>query len=166
MSRAALLDVNVPVALFDPDHAHHETAHDWFEDHRANGWSTCPFTENGVVRVLANPSYGAAVSRPAELVQRLQLFCASGHHVFWTHAVSLRDKQIFNPAFIAGHRHIGDVYLLGLAKKMGGRLAAFDRTIPSALSWAPLATAWRSCPSKLRKLRHQAARERAPAASR
>ena len=34
MSRVALLDVNVLVALFDPDHVHHELAHDWFADHR------------------------------------------------------------------------------------------------------------------------------------
>jgi len=35
MSGVALLDVNVLVALFDPDHVHHELAHDWFADHRS-----------------------------------------------------------------------------------------------------------------------------------
>jgi toxin-antitoxin system PIN domain toxin len=130
VSRAALLDVNVLVALFDPDHVHHELAHGWFEDNRTDGWATCALTENGFVRVLANPSYGAAVSRPNELVQRLRQFCASGHHLFWAETISLRDTQIFNPSFIAGHRQVSDVYLLGLAKNMGGRLATFDRTIP------------------------------------
>ena len=28
----SLLDVNLLVALFDPDHIHHELAHDWFGD--------------------------------------------------------------------------------------------------------------------------------------
>lgn len=130
MSPTALLDVNLLVALFDPDHVHHELAHDWFADHHAGGWATCAVTENGFVRVLANPSYGAGVSRPAELVQRLRLFCASRHHVFWADSISLQDKKIFNPAFIRGHRQVSDVYLLGLAKKMGGSLATFDRTIP------------------------------------
>jgi uncharacterized protein len=30
VTRVALLDVNVLVALFDPDHVHHEAAHRWF----------------------------------------------------------------------------------------------------------------------------------------
>jgi uncharacterized protein len=30
----------------------------------------------------------------------------------------------------AGHRHLTDVYLLGLAVQRGGRLATFDRSIP------------------------------------
>ena len=130
MSRVALLDVNLLVALFDPDHVHHDLAHDWFADHQAEGWATCAVTENGFVRVLGNPSYGAAVSRPTELVERLRLFCASPHHAFWPEAVSLRDKKIFNAALIRGHRQVSDVYLLGLARKMGGCLATFDRTIP------------------------------------
>ena len=130
MSRTALLDVNLLVALFDPDHVHHELAHDWFADHHASGWATCAVTENGFVRVLANPRYGALVCRPAELVQRLRLFCANGQHVFWADSVSLQDKKIFNPSFIRGHRQVSDVYLLGLAKKMGGCLVTFDRSIP------------------------------------
>ena len=129
MSRATLLDVNLLVALFDPDHVHHELAHDWFADHRTGGWATCALTENGFVRVLAHPGYGAAVSRPVELLRRLRQFCASGHHTFWAEAVSLRDETLFNPALIAGHRQISDIYLLGLARKMGGRLATFDRSI-------------------------------------
>jgi uncharacterized protein len=129
VSRRTLLDVNLLVALFDPDHVHHELAHDWLADHRTGGWATCALTENGFVRVLANPSYGAAVSRPAELFRLLRQFCASGHHTFWADAVSLRDETIFNPALIAGHRQISDIYLLGLARKMGGRLATFDRSI-------------------------------------
>ena len=56
MSLASLLDVNVLVALFDPDHVHHEAAHVWFAATRGAGWATCPLTENGVVRVLSNPS--------------------------------------------------------------------------------------------------------------
>ena len=130
MSPVALLDVNLLVALFDPDHVHHDLAHDWFEDHHRHGWATCAVTENGFVRVLANPAYGATIARPQELIARLAQFCSTRHHVFWTDAVSLADKRIFNPSMIRGHRQVTDVYLLGLAKKMGGCLATFDRTIP------------------------------------
>ena len=68
MSRVALLDVNVLVALFEPEHIHHETAHDWFADESSHGWATCPVTENGFVRVLANPARGASTVRAAELI--------------------------------------------------------------------------------------------------
>ena len=130
MSRTTLLDVNLLIALFDPDHIHHEAAHDWFADNRAGGWATCPVTENGFVRVISNPQYGAAFGRPAELVDRLRRFCAGAHHTFWADSVSLRDDKIFKPAFVRGHRQVTDIYLLGLAVKKGGCLATLDRTIP------------------------------------
>lgn len=130
MSRPALLDVNVLVALFNPDHVHHEIAHDWFSDHRAGGWATCPLTENGFVRILSLPSAGVVPQPSSALVERLARFCASGHHVFWQDSVSLRDKKLFSGSFMAGSRQLTDIYLLGLAKKMGGTLATFDRTIP------------------------------------
>lgn len=132
MSEPALLDINILVALFDPDHVHHELAHDWFGDRAADGWATSPTTENGFIRVLSNPAYGGTVARPADLAARLIRFCSSKAHVFWPDAVSLRDATVFNPAFVRGHRQLTDVYLLGLAAKMRGRLATFDRTIPLA----------------------------------
>src|SRR6185503_2205055 len=46
----ALLDVNLLVALFDPEHVHHHIAHDWFSEY-GDPWATCPLTENGALRV-------------------------------------------------------------------------------------------------------------------
>jgi hypothetical protein len=132
MTRPALLDVNLLVALFDQAHVHHEMAHDWFADHQADGWATCPITENGFVRVLSNPAYGSEVTRPVDLLNRLARFCASKHHRFWGDAVSLLDTALFNHSFIRGHRQVSDVYLLGVAVANGGTLATFDRTIPLA----------------------------------
>ncbi len=130
--RVALLDVNVLVALFDPDHVHHELAHDWFADARSAGWATCPVTENGFVRVLSNPAYGLTDRRPVVLMGALRKFCASGHHEFWPAAASLADERLFAPQFLAGHRQVTDIYLLGLATSRQGCLATFDRTIPVA----------------------------------
>lgn len=130
MKGPVLLDVNVLVALFDPDHIHHDIAHDWFADHRADGWATCPITQNGLLRVLSHPKAGANVERPSVLAGLLTRFLASGHHVFWPEAVSLCDKQLFTQSMLAGPRQLTDIYLLGLARKMGGRLATLDRTIP------------------------------------
>jgi uncharacterized protein len=130
MSRVGLLDVNVLVALFDPDHVHHEAAHDWFGDHGRRAWGTCPLTEAGLVRVLSNPAYGGPALRAADLAGRLSRFCRSGGHVFWPSDVSLLDRSVFDLSRIASHRQITDVYLLGLAHRHGGYLATFDRGIP------------------------------------
>lgn len=132
MSRIALLDVNILVALFDPDHVHHDLAHDWFSDHRKSGWATCPITETGFIRVVSNPKYQPDPMRPAAVSDQLRKFCASGHHHFWTDTVSLQDDTLFALGAIGGHKQLTDVYLLGLAKNMGGALATFDRTIPLA----------------------------------
>jgi len=130
MARVSLLDVNVLVALFDPDHVHHDLAHDWFADHRALGWATCALTESGFVRVVSNPKYQPDAPRPAAATAQLRQFCASGHHHFWSDAISIRDESLFSLGAAGGHRQLTDVYLLGLAKKMGGALVTFDRTIP------------------------------------
>lgn len=129
MKGPALLDINVLVALFDPDHVHHELAHDWFADNRTRGWATCPITENGFVRVLSNPAYGGSITRVIELVERLRRFCATGHHTFWSDDVSIHNAAIFHPGLIAGHRQLTDIYLLGLAWHHEGTLATFDRRI-------------------------------------
>ena len=130
MSRVALLDVNVLVALFDPDHVHHETAHDWFAAEGRAAWATCPLTEAGFIRVLCSPRYAGTLPRAADLADRLRRFCASGGHVFWPDEVSLLDRSLFDLSQIAGHRQLTDVYLLGLAHTHRGRLCTFDRTIP------------------------------------
>jgi toxin-antitoxin system PIN domain toxin len=108
---------------------HHETAHDWFAEHRTNGWATCPITENGFVRILTHPR--AVVEDDAQAVRgSLRKFCGSPGHVFWLDAVSLRDARVFDPSVIVTHRQLTDVYLLGLATKMNGTLATFDGRIP------------------------------------
>jgi toxin-antitoxin system PIN domain toxin len=128
--KPALLDINVLVALFNPDHIHHDVAHDWFSEHSADGWATCPITENGFLRVLSNPKAVANAERPSVLAALLARFRASRDHVFWPDAVSLCDQKLFNRSFLVGPRQLTDVYLVGLAKMMGGTLATFDRTIP------------------------------------
>lgn len=129
MSQPNLLDVNFLIALFDPDHVHHEAAHSWFGSQRSSGWATCPLTENGAVRILSNPAYSPTAARPAEIARRLAAFHDSGDHMFWPDEVSLCDARVFDLG--VGHRHLTDVYLLALAVRRDGRLATFDRSIPA-----------------------------------
>jgi hypothetical protein len=130
MARVALLDVNLLIALFDAEHIHHEIAHDWFARQRPSGWATCPLTENGFVRVASNPARGLQGFRPDAAAVRLRRFASSGDHAFWPDAVSLSDRQLFDLSVAVGHRQVADIYLLGLAVKMKGCLATFDRSIP------------------------------------
>jgi toxin-antitoxin system PIN domain toxin len=131
-ARVSLLDVNVLVALFFPNHVHHELAHDWFADHRSLGWATCPITENGLVRVASQQRSDGGVIRAADMVGLLARFARDKHHRFWADTVSLTDATLFVPELISGARQITDLYLLGLARKMGGRLTTFDRSIATA----------------------------------
>lgn len=132
MSRVALLDVNVLVPLFKAGHTHHQAAHDWFAENAEFGWASCPITENGVLRILANPLRADPFVALADLVQRLKAFCNAGHHQFWPDSISLVDKTLFNASAFRGHQQLTDVYLLGLAVKHGGRFVTFDQRIPLA----------------------------------
>lgn len=125
-----LLDVNVLVALFHPDHVHHDAAHDWFSEHRDRGWATSPVTENEFLRVALALAPPEDRLRPPTLVAHLRQFCDAREHVFWPDAISLGDRALFDLSFVARPAQLTDVYLLGLAMQMRGRLATFDRKIP------------------------------------
>jgi toxin-antitoxin system PIN domain toxin len=125
----ALLDVNVLVALFDPNHIHHEVAHDWFGRNRRRGWATCPITINGCIRVLSNPAYPSFEATTGDVIAHLREFLETPGHHFWPDAVSLVEQRLFRANKIRGHRAITDTYLLGLAVENGGVLATFDQSI-------------------------------------
>jgi toxin-antitoxin system PIN domain toxin len=131
-ARVALLDVNVLVALFDPAHVHHDTAHDWFADRRTRRWATCPLTENGFLRTAAALAKSHDPISVAELLEGLRTFTSNSHHVFWADEISLLDGRLFDTERVLGHQQLTDVYLLGLAVKRQGVLATFDQKIPIA----------------------------------
>jgi hypothetical protein len=128
--RAALPDVNVLIALFDPAHPNHEDAHEWFGRHERYGWATSPTTINGCVRILSNPRYPTVRVRPEEVIAGLQQLCRNRHHRFWTDSTSLLDSGMFRAELIGSHQKITDICLLALACRNEGRLVTFDRSIP------------------------------------
>lgn len=128
----SLLDVNVLIALFDPEHIHYETAHAWFAGPSRGAWATCPLTENGFVRIVSNPKYPGRRTTVADAAERLRIFCGSGDHAFWPDSVSLRDRRRLVAGSIRGYRQITDICLLALATKHGGALVTFDDSIPTA----------------------------------
>jgi len=126
-----LLDINVLIALLDPDHVFHDRAHVWWRGQAKSGWASCPLTENGVVRIMSNPAYSQVVKfRPGELVERLDLFVSQSNHEFWPDDLSLRDETALVRDRLHSSRALTDVYLLALAVKHQGSLATFDQAVP------------------------------------
>lgn len=125
----ALLDVNVLIALHDCDHVHHTRASEWFAKQAANGWASCPLTQNGCLRIMSQPAYPNAQPMAA-LIDMLRQSTSTTLHEFWSDDASILDPKRFRQAHLHGHRQITDLYLLGLAVKKGGRLVSFDIRIP------------------------------------
>lgn len=130
MTTAYLLDVNVLLALSDPLHVHHATAHEWFDRVGQQAWATCALTENGYIRIASNPAYPNSPGEAGAVMRLLHQFCAHPHHTFWAADVTLREVLALNAVFT--HRQVTDLYLLALAVANQGKLATFDHLIPAA----------------------------------
>ena len=127
----ALLDVNVLIALLDPDHISHKAAMGWFDKHALEGWASCPITQNGCIRVMSNANYPNALPVQA-VVKHLADACAQDVHLFWSDEISLLDEEVFDSTRILGPRQLTDIYLLGLAVVHEGRFVTFDSKVPLA----------------------------------
>jgi uncharacterized protein len=126
----ALLDINVIIALFDPDHTFHERAHAWWSQNSKDGWASCPITENGVVRIMTHSGYSKKIQlAPSALIAQLRLFAQQTDHEFWGDTISLRDESIFDGDHIHSSRQLTDLYLLALAASHQARLVTFDEKI-------------------------------------
>ena len=124
-----LLDVNVLVALADPAHVQHDTAHVWFEREGASAFATCPLTENGLLRIVGHPRYPSSPGTPAAVAPTLAaLRQLPGHH-FWPDDISLMDSQRIHIQRLLSHGQVTDSYLLALAIAHGGQLATLDRRL-------------------------------------
>lgn len=132
----ALLDVNVLIALLDASHAHHAAATRWLEHEQANGWASCPITQNGCIRIMSQPAYPAPLPAAA-VAARLAEAVAGPQHRFWPDDLNPVVEKTLAWGKVLGHRQVTDAYLLALAVKHGGRFVTFDarvalQTVPGA----------------------------------
>jgi len=117
----SLLDVNVLVALVLPVHEHHQIARQWFEvEAEAEGWATCTVSELGAIRICAHLNVPPRATADTLMVLRRT---ARGH-VWWTDMMPGRLTEV---RAAIGPKQITDRYLLGLARRRGGRVATLDR---------------------------------------
>ncbi|MFI4979220.1 MAG: TA system VapC family ribonuclease toxin [Nevskiales bacterium] len=127
----ALLDVNVLIALLDADHVHHSAATNWLAENIDQGWASCPITQNGCVRILAQPRYPNPLPA-AQVVERLAAAAATPHHEFWPDSVSLLNPAAIDRSRLLSAKQVTDAYLLALAVTHDGRFVTFDRAISLA----------------------------------
>jgi uncharacterized protein len=125
----ALLDVNVLIALLDGGHAHHQMAMRWLRANIAQGWASCPLTQNGCVRIMSQSAYPNSQA-PALIAERLREATQNEAHVFWADDVSLLDADLFDWRELFNPRQLTDAYLLALAIKHKGKFVTFDHAVP------------------------------------
>lgn len=126
-----LLDVSALIALIDENHVHHISVADWFQAEGRRGWSTCPLTENGALRVLSSSSYPIEFGKPRQVFDLLRALRKQGRHRFWPDDFSLLDLAEHSPGFSISSHQITDLYLVALAARYSGKLATLDRRIPA-----------------------------------
>jgi toxin-antitoxin system PIN domain toxin len=125
----SLLDVNVLISLLDSDHPAHESTRIWFEGQQAEGWATCPITENGCVRIMSATGYANPL--PAhDVAECLRQASLSPSHHFWPDDISIVDPSYVGLRHVQGSKQLTDLYLLALSVKNDGCLVTRDTAIP------------------------------------
>lgn len=133
-----LLDVNLLISLCDEDHVHHRRAKSWFRKSQANGWATCPLTENALLRIMGHPDYPRGPGTPAAVVPILQQLRAHPNHTFIADSISLAEADRIPSLESATPKMLTDLYLLALAVSQGCQLATLDQRIqPNLVIGAP-----------------------------
>ena len=124
----ALLDINVLIALLDAAHMHHAVATQWLQQEIRHGWASCPLTQNGCLRIMAQPAYPQAQPLAA-IASRLAQAAAHPAHTFLADDYSLLSADPQLRQHLLGHRQITDCYLLGLAVRHQCRFVSFDARV-------------------------------------
>ena len=130
-----LLDVNVLIALLDPDHVDNARATDWFERAGQFSWATSPIVENGIIRIVGAANYASIPLDCAEVANTLAEWCQADGHQFWPDDLSLLSDGLIDRLQLISPKRITDTYLLALAVRRAGKLATLDRRLsPEAVN--------------------------------
>ncbi len=129
MIRRNLLDLNVLIALTDPEHIHRRKAERWFLSTGKDNWGVCPLTESGFIRLTTNPAMQAGTITLERAIAILQALRAHPGYRYWsiTDAESWIAVTARFASRITGHQQVTVAYLLGIAIKENGVLVTFDQ---------------------------------------
>jgi hypothetical protein len=129
MIRKILLDLNVLIALADPEHKLHRQAWNWFASAGRERLGICPLTEAGFMRVTTNPAFRPG---PRTLEQAIAILQALKQHAdYWYCPINESWVTLTAPfvARIIGHQQVTDAYLIGLAIQEDAVLVTFDKGV-------------------------------------
>jgi toxin-antitoxin system PIN domain toxin len=121
-----LLDVNILVALFDPEHRNHRIAARWFASPGLQ-WGVCAFTEAGFLRISTGVATGRRTLEQATSIVRS--FSNDPNFSYWPIQTGWTTLAEPFQGRLYGHQQITDAYLLGLAIKEDGVLVTLDGAI-------------------------------------
>lgn len=101
VSKTALLDVNVLIALLDKQHQFHKLTTNWLYDWVKMGhcWLSCPITQNGCLRILSLPSYKNSVGL-MDVKRELVNLTSTNYHAFIPDNISLLQNELINWQYI------------------------------------------------------------------
>jgi len=133
LSDIFLLDVNVLVSALWYQQSSHARVQAWLARHAADGWATCPLTQNAFVRLLSNPAFSPSSLTVNNAISLLQKNLAHPAHQFWTDEIGVAQAVEKSRPQLKGHQQLTDAYLLGLAIHKNGKLATLDRGMLSLL---------------------------------
>jgi hypothetical protein len=125
--RAYLPDVNILIALSDPEHTAHDAAVAWHQSIGGSGFFLCPVTEASFVRLMTTPLIGGESMSGAILLLREIAALPNMAHLpvapTWLELIEPLTRRL------VGHRQVTDALLLGLAIRNGAILVTLDRSI-------------------------------------
>lgn len=128
-----LLGVNVLIARADSRHEHHQRCRRWENEHSDAALCTCPFTENGFLRIYGHPRYPGGPGSPGEALVELRHLLAFSRHRFLPADLTVADAPTFGDLRGVSPKQLGDLYLLAVSARHGVQFATLDEAVPAAL---------------------------------
>jgi predicted nucleic acid-binding protein len=119
------------IALGWDDHVHNQVAINWLAENHKKGWATCSITQLGFARLSSNKAFVKNAVSTNQAIDKLLEIIATPNHKFWGEPkLGLTDKIMENilPKLLR-HEQLTDGFLVGIAKKNGGKLATLDRAL-------------------------------------
>ena len=125
-----LPDVNVLIAIYFPNHEHHQVALEWLRD--VSKFATTPITETGFLRLATNKTIFQDAVLPRRALASLTELRAHHKWEFWPDRTSLAVPHI-STAPMLGSKQVTDFHLVNLAATHPGVLATFDSKLLASL---------------------------------
>lgn len=122
-----LLDVNVWLALSDPDHTHHGVAKDYWVEPDAAEVAFCRVSMMGFLRLSTHPKVLSKTPSAGEAWNLYQQYLAHPQVIFLGEPPDFEaclERLTASPSFV--HRLWMDAYLAAFAIASGCRFVSFD----------------------------------------